>query len=162
MENCFLKAVTLMFLLLPFFVFIIRSKKKLIIISLFKELIYKRQNDLHKLTMWTLIIWHNRFSENENEVVETYIPRHLDSKTKKPRHRDSKNKKPGHRDPGTKTPRHRETETTTPRHRDSKALFQRTASHDIEIPRLKNHDIEILRPKSDDIEFLWNSDPYAP
>ena len=112
--------------------------------------------------MSTLIMWHNRFSENENEAVEAHIPRHRDSKTKKPRHRDSKAKKP----------RHRETETINPRHRDSKTFFQRTKSHDIEIPRLKNHDIEIPRlkkhnleiprPKSHDIELLWNSDHYAP
>ena len=99
--------------------------------------------------MSTLIMWHNRFSENENETVEAHIPRHRDSKTKKPRHRDSKAKKP----------RHRETETINPRHRDSKTFFQRTKSHDIEIPRLNNHDIEIPRPKNRDIEFLWNSDP---
>ena len=60
--------------------------------------------------MLTLVMWHNRFSENENEAVETHIPRHRDSKTKKPQHRDSKAEKP--------------------RHRDSK-----TKSHDIEFPR---------------------------
>ena len=49
--------------------------------------------------MSTLIMWHNRFSENENEAVEAHIPRHRDSKTKKPRHRDSKTKKPRHRVP---------------------------------------------------------------
>ena len=65
--------------------------------------------------MSTLIMWHNRFSENKNETVETHIPRHRDSKTKKPRHRDSKTKKPRPRDSGTKTPRHRETETTVVR-----------------------------------------------
>ena len=43
--------------------------------------------------MLTLIMWHNRFSENENEAVEAHIPRHRGSKTKKPRHRDSKVKK---------------------------------------------------------------------
>ena len=112
--------------------------------------------------MWTLIMCHNRFCENENEAVETHIPRHRDSKTKKPRHRDSKTKKPRHRDSKTKKPRHREMETTKPRPRDSKAFFQRTKSHDIEIPRLKNQDIKIPRPKSHDIEVLWNSDPYAP
>ena len=68
--------------------------------------------------MLTLIMWHNRFSENENEAVEAHIPRHRDSKTKKPQHR--------------------ETETNKPRHRDSKAFFQRTKSHDIEIPRPKS------------------------
>ena len=77
--------------------------------------------------MWTLIMWHNRFCQNENGAVETHIPRHRDSKTKKSRHPDSK----------TKKPRHRETETTKPRPRDSKAFFQRTKSHDIEIPRPK-------------------------
>ena len=67
---------------------------------------------MHQLTthMLTLIMWHNRFSENENEAVEAHIPRHRDSKTKKPRHRDSKAEKP--------------------RHGDSK-----TKSHDIEFPR---------------------------
>ena len=67
--------------------------------------------------MSTLIMWHNRFSKNENEAVEAHIPRHRDSKTKKPRHR--------------------ETETVDQRHRDSKTFFQRTKSHDIKIPRLK-------------------------
>ena len=61
-------------------------------------------------------MYHSRFSENENETVETHIPRHQDSKTKKPRHWDSKTKKPRHRDSGTETPRHRETETTKPSH----------------------------------------------
>ena len=67
---------------------------------------------MYQLTthMLTLIMWHNRFSENENEAVEAHIPRHRDSKTKKPRHRDSKAEKP--------------------RHGDSK-----TKSHDIEFPR---------------------------
>ena len=110
----------------------------------------------------TLIMWHNRFSENENEAVKAHIPRHQDSKTKKPRYRDSKTKKPRHRDSKTKKPRHRETETNKRRHHDSKAFFQRTKSHGIEIPRLKNRDMEIPRPKRHDIEFLWNSDPYAP
>ena len=48
--------------------------------------------------MLTLIMWHNRFSKNENEAVEAHIPRHRDSKTKTPRHRDSKAEKPRHRD----------------------------------------------------------------
>ena len=39
-------------------------------------------------------MWQNRFSENENEAVEAYLPRPQDSKTKKLRHRDSKTKKP--------------------------------------------------------------------
>ena len=80
----------------------------------------------------TLIIWYNRFSENENEAVEAHIPQHQDSKTKKPRHR--------------------EMETVNPQHRDSKTFFQRRKSHDIEIPIPKNHSIEFPR----------NSDPYAP
>ena len=52
----------------------------------------------------------NRFSENENEAVETHIPRHRDSKTKKLRDQDSKTKKPRYRESETKTPRHPETE----------------------------------------------------
>ena len=89
------------------FSFIIRIKK--LITHLFKRLIYEIQNNLHQLTthMLTLIMWHNRFSENENEAVEAHIPRHRDSKTKKPRHRDSKAEKPRHRDSKTKKPRHR-------------------------------------------------------
>ena len=43
--------------------------------------------------MSALIIWYNRFSENENEAVEAHVPRHRDSRTKKSRHRDSKSKK---------------------------------------------------------------------
>ena len=57
--------------------------------------------------MSTLIVWHNRFSENENEAVEAHIPRHRDSKTKKPRHRDSKAEKLRHRHRKTKKSRHR-------------------------------------------------------
>ena len=57
--------------------------------------------------MLTLIIWRNRFSENENEAVEAHIPRHRDSKTKKPRHRDSKAEKLRHRHRKTKKSRHR-------------------------------------------------------
>ena len=59
------------------------------------------------------IMWHNRFSENENEAVEAHVPRHRDSKTKKPRHR--------------------ETETINLRHRDSKTFFKRTQSHESRI-----------------------------
>ena len=36
--------------------------------------------------MSTLLMWQNRFSENENETVEGHISRHLDLKAKKPRH----------------------------------------------------------------------------
>ena len=92
--------------------------------------------------MLTLIMWRNRFIENQNEAVEAHIPQHWDSKTKKPRHWDSRSKKP----------RHRETETINPLRRDSKTFFQRTKSHDVKIPRLKSHYIEFPR----------NSDPYAP
>ena len=55
--------------------------------------------------MLTLIMWHNRFSKNENEAVETHIPWHLDSKTKKPQHLDHKTRKTRHQGLGTKTPR---------------------------------------------------------
>ena len=48
--------------------------------------------------MSTLIMWHNRFRENENEAVEAHIPRHRDSKTKKPRHRQTETINPRHRD----------------------------------------------------------------
>ena len=140
-RKCSLKAGTL-FLLLSIFLSSFASEK--LITHLFKRLIYEIQNNLHQLTthMLTLIMWHNRFSENENEAVEAHIPRHRDSTAKKPRHR--------------------ETETINPRHRDSKTFFQKTKSHDIKIPRLKNHDIKIPRLKSHDIEFPRNSDPYAP
>ena len=45
---------------------------------MFKRLIYDIQNNLHQLTthLSTLIMWHNRFSEDENEAVEAHIPRH--------------------------------------------------------------------------------------
>ena len=47
------------------FSFIIRIKK--LITDLFKRLIHEIQNNLHQLTthISTLIMWHNRFSENE-------------------------------------------------------------------------------------------------
>ena len=140
------------FTVIIFSFFIIRIKK--LINHLFKRLIYETHNNLLQLTthMLTLIMWHNRFNESENETVEAHILRHRHSKTKKPRHRDSKAKKT----------RHRETETINPRHPDSKTFFQRTKSHNIEIPRLKNHDIKIPRLKSDDIECPRNSDLYAP
>ena len=62
-----------------------------------------RQNIFHQLTtqMSTLILYPDRFSENENKTVKAHIPQHRNTKTKKPRHRDS----------GIKTPRPRETET---------------------------------------------------
>ena len=89
------------------FSFIIRVKK--LITHLFKRLIYAIQNNFHQLTtqMSTLIMWHNRFSENENKAVEVHMLRHGDSNTKKPRHWGSKAEKPRHRDSETKTPRHR-------------------------------------------------------
>ena len=64
--------------------------------------------NLHQLTnhILTLIMWYNRFCENENEAVEAHIPWHRYSKTKKPRHRDSKPEKPRHRDSKTKKSRH--------------------------------------------------------
>ena len=111
--------------------------------------------------MSTLLIWHNRFSKNENEVVEAHIPQHRDSKTKKPRNGEKNPKK-------TATSKFdnwntmTEKQTNKRQHCDTKTFFQRTKSHDINIPRLKNHNIEISRPKSYDIEFLRNSDPYAP
>ena len=54
--------------------------------------------------MPTVIVWHNRFSENENEAVEAHIPRHQDSMTKKSRHQDSRTKNWQHQDSGTQTP----------------------------------------------------------
>ena len=74
------------------FSFIIRIKKTYT--HLFKRLIYEIKNNLHQLTnhMSTLIMWHNRFSESENEAVEAHILQYRDSKTKKPRHRESKAK----------------------------------------------------------------------
>ena len=128
-KSCYLDAFTVIA-----FSFIICIKN--LITDLFQKLIYEIQTNLHPLTTHMLIsiMWHNRFSENENEVVEAHIPRHRDSKTKKPRHR--------------------ETETINLRHRDSKTFFKRTQSHDIENRRVKNHDIEIPRLKTHEIEFL--------
>ena len=121
-------------------------------------------NNITDIIMRDFFCFHD---DNENEAVETHIPRHRDSKTKKPRHRDSKTKKPQHwdfttkkprhRDSAIKTPRHGQTETNKPQHRDSKTFFQRTKSHDIQIPRLKNHAIKIPRPKTHDIEFEWGN-----
>ena len=53
--------------------------------------------------MSKLIMRHNRFSENENEVGEVHLPRHRDSKTKKTRHRDCKTKKTRYQYLETKT-----------------------------------------------------------
>ena len=84
-DKCSLKAVTL-YLTVIIFSFIIHIKN--LITRLFQKLIYEIQNNLHQLTthMSTLIMWHNRFSENENQAMEAHIPRHRDSKTKKPQH----------------------------------------------------------------------------
>ena len=114
-KSCYVDAFTVII-----FSFIICIKN--LITHLFQKLISEIQNNLHQLTthMSTLIMWHNRFSENENEAVEAHIPRHRDSKTKKPRHRDSKAKKPRHRETETINPRHRNSKTKKPRHRDSK------------------------------------------
>ena len=132
-KSCFVNVFTVTII-----VFIIRSEKKLIVISLFKKLIHDIQNNLHVDVDYV----DNRLIENKNEAVETHVPRHRNSKKKKSRHRGSKAKKLRHWDSGTtKTPQHRETESTKPRHHDCKPFFQ--------------------RPKSDDIEFLWNSDPYS-
>ena len=62
---------------------------------LFKRLIYEIQNNLHQLTthMLTLIMWHNRFSENENEAVKTHTTASgfQDEKTTTSRLQDQKN-----------------------------------------------------------------------
>ena len=71
--------------------------------------------------MMTLIKWHNRFSENENEAVEAHMPRHRDPKTKISRYRDSRSKKP----------RHQYSETEAPRLREKGTIV----NHDIVIPR---------------------------
>ena len=82
-KSCYVDAITVII-----FSFIIRIK--ILITHLFQKLIYEIQNNLHQLTthMSTLIMWHNRFRENENEAVEAHVPRHRDSKTRKPRHRE--------------------------------------------------------------------------
>ena len=75
------------------FSFIIRIKN--LITYLFQKLIYGYKIICKLAThMSTLIMWHNRFSENENEAVEAHIPRHRDSKTKKPRHRETETVNP--------------------------------------------------------------------
>ena len=87
MDNCSLKAVSLMFLLLPFLLSSCARRKRLLLLLLIysKKLIYETQNNLYQLRthMSTLIMWHNRFSESENEAAEVHIPRHRDPKTKK-------------------------------------------------------------------------------
>ena len=49
-DNCSVKAVTLIFLLLSFFFHHSLGKKLIIITHLFKRLIYEIQNNLHQLT----------------------------------------------------------------------------------------------------------------
>ena len=58
-DKCSLKAVTLMFLLLSFFLSSYSHKKTYY--YLFKRGIYEIKNNLHQLTthMSTLIMWHN-------------------------------------------------------------------------------------------------------
>ena len=68
--------------------------------------------------MSTLIMWHNRFSGNENEAVETHIPRHRDSKTK-----------------------NHDIEIPRPKNRDFE--IQGLKHHDIEKRRQLSHDIVI-------------------
>ena len=62
-KSCYVNVFTVII-----FSFIIRIKR-LIMTHLFKRLIYEIQNNLHQLRthMSTLIMWHNRFSENENK-----------------------------------------------------------------------------------------------
>ena len=88
-KGCFVNVFTV-----TIFVFIIRSEKKLIVISLFKRLIHDIQNNLHVHVGYV----YNRLSENENEAVGTHIPRHRNSKKKKSRQRGSKAKKLQHLD----------------------------------------------------------------
>ena len=104
-KSCYVDAFTVII-----FSFIICIKN--LITHLFQKLINEIQNNFHQLTthMSTLIMWHNRFTENENEAMEAHIPRHRDSKTKKPR-----------------------IEIPGPKNRDIKKRRQLT--HDIVIPR---------------------------
>ena len=94
-DNCFLKAFTLMFQL---FSFLISSfaQKKLIITHFFKKLIYETQSFASITSdMWILIMWY-RFSEDKNKTVVINIPQNGDLKTRKPHHRDSKTKQMQH------------------------------------------------------------------
>ena len=78
MDNCSSKAVTLCFYCYHFCFNHWLGKNLTIFTHLFKKLIYETQDNLHQLTthMSTLIMSHNRFSENENEAGEAHIPRH--------------------------------------------------------------------------------------
>ena len=79
------------------------------------------QNNLHQFCV--SVNWHNLFSENENKAMETHIPQHHDSKSKKPQHQDPKTKNLQYRVSETKTQQHSQMETTKTQHCDSKALF---------------------------------------
>ena len=107
-----------MFLLLSFFL----SHKKNLIAHLFKRLIYEIKNNLHQLTthMLTLIMWHYRFNENENEAVGAHI------------HDIEIPRSKGH---GIEVPRQKNRDIEIPR----------LKNHNIKIPRLKSHDIEFPR-----------------
>ena len=66
--------------------------------------------------MLTLIMWHNRFNENENEAVIHDI----------------------------EVPRPKSHDIEIPRLKNHDIEIPRPKSHDIEIPRPKSHDIEFL------------------
>ena len=135
-KSCYVDAFTVII-----FSFIIRIKN--LITHLFQKLIYEIQNNLHQLTthMSTLIMWYNRFSENENEAVEEHIPRHRDSKTKKPRHLETETI---NHDMGI--PRHlfRWQKATTSRFQGWKTMTS------------------IFQGQKATTQLRWNSDPYAP
>ena len=133
------------------FSFIIPIKN--LITRSFQKLIYEIQNNLYQLTtyMSTLIMWHNRFSENEKEAVEAPIPRHRDSKTKKPRHREMETiigdiVIPRHffRGQKTTTSRFQGWKTTTSRFQDQKATTSNSCV--------------ILTLMSPDTRTIWWSD----
>ena len=73
--------------------------------------------------MLTLIIRHDRFSENENEAVESL---YHDIGIPRPKSHDIEIRELKHHD------------IQKQRHRDSKTFFQRRKSHDLKIPKLKN------------------------
>ena len=101
------------------FVFIIRSEKKLIVILLFKKLIYEKQPALiHNIGVNYV---DNRFGENENEAVETHTPRHRDFK------------RPKSHDIEIATPKNRDINIRGLKHHDIEKWRQ--LSHDIVIPR---------------------------
>ena len=93
-----------------------------LITHFFKRLIYEIQNNLHQLTthMLTLIMWHNRFSENEIEAVEAHI-----------------------HDIEIPRPKNHDIEIPRPKNHDIK--IPRPKNHDIEKRRQLTHDIVIPR-----------------